>query len=237
MIGKLPLAVPAARRLPVASLLFIVLAIALYALPGTSNCLQYDRSAIAHGEVWRALTGHMVHWSANQLFWDGLALGFLGWLCERNSVASFLQCFLLSALLISLTLWFAAPWMTTYRGLSGIDSALFALVAVRLGREAFFDRQWFKLTLVGIVGGGFVSKVAYEFVSGATLFVDSSAGGMVPVPLAHVVGAIAGLICGLMPVAPIDTRLPATPGKRTRSPRSHRLAAHLMANGPKPVKR
>ena len=76
MIGKLPLAEPAARRLPVASLLFVVLAAALYALPGTAARLQYDRTAILHGELWRVLTGHLVHWSADQVFWDGLALGF-----------------------------------------------------------------------------------------------------------------------------------------------------------------
>jgi rhomboid family GlyGly-CTERM serine protease len=162
--------------------------------------LQYDRTAILHGEVWRVLTGHLVHWSGDQLFWDGLALGFLGWLCEREAVASFLRCFVLSAILISLTLWFAAPWMATYRGLSGIDSALFALVAVRLGREAFLDRRWLQLALVGIVAGGFALKVGYEFASGATLFVDSSAGGMTPVPLAHVAGAMVGIVCGMMPI-------------------------------------
>ncbi len=194
--GSLPY-VWAARRLPVASLLLVLLAAALHVLPGAADCLQYDRTAVAHGEWWRVLTGHLVHWSANQLLWDGLALGFLGWLCERDGVASFIKCFVLSGFLISLALWFAAPWMTTYRGLSGIDSALFALVAVRLGSEAFANRHWLKLTLVGIVAGGFVLKVGYEFTSGATLFVDSSAGEMIPVPLAHVVGALVGIACGL----------------------------------------
>jgi rhomboid family GlyGly-CTERM serine protease len=198
MIGKLSHVERAARRLPVASLLLVLLAGALYAVPGAAEWLQYDRTALAHGEWWRVLTGHLVHWSGDQLFWDGLALGFLGWLCERESVASFLRCIFLSAFLISLTLWFAAPGMATYRGLSGIDSALFALFAVRLGREAFHDRQWIKLTLVGIVAGGFALKLGYEFTSGATLFVDSSAGGMIPVPLAHVVGALVGLVCGLL---------------------------------------
>jgi rhomboid family GlyGly-CTERM serine protease len=197
MIGNGSVVERAARRLPVASLLLVMLAMALFALPGASACLQYDRTAIASGEVWRTVTGHLVHWSGDQLVWDGLALGFLGWLCERDGVAAFLRCVVLSAVLISLTLWFAAPWITTYRGLSGIDSALFALVAVRLGREAWLDRQWLKLMLVGLVAGGFVLKLVYEFASGATLFVDSSTGGMTPVPLAHVVGGLVGLVCGL----------------------------------------
>jgi len=221
VIGKLSFAEHAARRLPVASLLFIVLAAALYAMPGASACLQYDRTAILHGEVWRALTGHLVHWSGDQLLWDGLALGFLGWLCERESRASFLRCFVLSALLISLTLWFAAPWMTTYRGLSGVDSALFALVAVRLAREAVANQKWNQLTLVAIVAVGFALKLAYEFASGATLFVDSTGGGMTPVPLAHVVGALLGVTCGLWTALPHERSRCRSirSGPRSESPR------------------
>jgi rhomboid family GlyGly-CTERM serine protease len=199
MIGKLPLAVHAARRLPVASLLVVVLSTALCALPGTAAWSQYDRTALLHGEVWRVLTGHFVHWSGNQLFWDGLALGFLGWLCERDDRPAFLRCVILSATLISVTLWFAAPRMETYRGLSGIDSALFALVALRIGREALLDQQWIKMGLVAVVAGGFAVKIGYEFATGATLFVDSGASGMIPVPLAHVAGALVGIACAVFP--------------------------------------
>lgn len=209
MTGKSLLAEPAARRLPVASLLFVLLATALGRAPAVADWLQFDRPAILHGEVWRLLTGHLVHWSTDQLFWDAFAFGFLGWLCERDDRPAFLRCVVLSALLISLTLLFAAPRMETYRGLSGIDSALFALVALRIGGEAFLDKQWTKIGLVAIVAGGFAAKIGYEFVTGATLFVDSNAGGMIPVPLAHVVGAFVGIACTALTVwgAPFRIRL------------------------------
>jgi rhomboid family GlyGly-CTERM serine protease len=191
---------PAARRLHVASLLFVLLAAALYAIPGIAVRLQFDRHAIVNGEVWRLLTGHLVHWSADQLFWDTLAFGFLGWLCEGEDRWNFFRCVLLSGFLISLTLWFAAPNMETYRGLSGIDSALFALAAIRIGREALFEGQQQRITfaLTAIIAAGFASKIGYEFLTGATLFVDSTAGGMTPVPLAHVIGALMGVACGLL---------------------------------------
>jgi rhomboid family GlyGly-CTERM serine protease len=199
MIGKSLLAESAARRLPVASLLLVPLAAVLYTVPGIADWLQFDRQAILSGELWRVLTGHLVHWSADQLFWDGLACGFLGSLCEREDRGKFLRCVLVSALAIPLVLWFAAPQMATYRGLSGVDSTLFALAAIRIGREALFEKHWIKFGLTAIVAAGFALKIGYELVTGATLFVDSTAGGMTPVPLAHVVGALVGLVCGLSP--------------------------------------
>jgi hypothetical protein len=126
--------------------------------------------------------------------------------------------------------------MATYRGLSGVDSALFALVTVRLGREAFFDRQWRKLTLVAIVAGGFALKVGYEFASGATLFVDSSAGGMTPVPLAHVAGAMVGIVCGMMPIlagAAWDQRGFASAGPPSSSTDKGRWAAPSLRTSDK----
>jgi rhomboid family GlyGly-CTERM serine protease len=188
----------AVRRLPAASLLLVVFAVAVSVWPGFAGSLQYDRDAIARCEVWRLVTSHFTHWSGNHLFWDALAFAALGWLCERNSVGSFLRCVGLSAFLIPLTLWVALPQMATYRGLSGIDSALFALLATRVVREAASDKNRLKLIVAGIVSVGFAAKVGFELSTGTTLFVDSAASGLVPVPLAHVVGGIVGIACGLL---------------------------------------
>jgi rhomboid family GlyGly-CTERM serine protease len=202
------IAEPAARRLPVASLLLVVFAVAVNVVPGVADWLQFDRHAVAGGELWRLVTSHFVHWSGDHLFWDTLAFGMLGWLCERDGVRPVLRCVALSAVLIPLTLWFAVPQMATYRGLSGIDSALFALLAVRVGRQSLTERDWLKLSVAGIVAGGFAAKVGFEFVTGATLFVDSAAVGMTPVPLAHVVGGLVGIACGLWDCRSTTPRLP-----------------------------
>jgi hypothetical protein len=97
--------------------------------------------------------------------------------------------------------------MATYRGLSGIDSALFALLAVRVGRQSLSEKDWLKLSIAGIIAGGFAAKVGFEFVTGATLFVDSTAAGMTPVPLAHVVGGLVGIVCGLQDRCSTSPRL------------------------------
>jgi rhomboid family GlyGly-CTERM serine protease len=191
------LTVNAAGRLRGASLLFVAFAIAVSLLPGVAVWLQYDRSALANGALWRIVTSHFVHWSAEHLFWDALALAVLGWLCERHDVGRFLACVAASSVLIPLTLCIAEPQLTTYRGLSGIDSALFAMLAARIISEAIADKDWCRLKMAVFFAAGFAAKVGYELLTGGTLFVDSTAAGMTPVPLAHVVGGLVGLACGL----------------------------------------
>jgi hypothetical protein len=56
---------------------------------------------------------------------------------------------------------------------------------------------------IALVVAGFTGKIAFELVTGAALFVDSSS--FVPVPLAHAVGGACGWISAEMPLpAPCD---------------------------------
>ena len=64
---------PAARRLPVASLLFVGFALAVSVVPGFADWLQFDRHAIARGELW--CTGHV---SLRALVGRPFVLGYLG---------------------------------------------------------------------------------------------------------------------------------------------------------------
>ena len=63
----------------------------------------------------------------------------------------------------------------------------------------------------------FVAKVAFEFATSSTVFVDNAAGGFVPVPLAHLAGAVVGAGAALVPVreplAPSDPPLAAAQAK------------------------
>jgi len=181
------------RRLPVATLVLVAFAIVVSLVPGMANWLQYDRLAVAHGAVWRLFTAHFVHCSYEHLFWDALALGALGWLCEREGVSRFLATVTAAALAIPLTLSFAQPQMLTYRGLSGIDSALFALLAALIVRRAIAEQNWPRLGMAILISVGFALKIGFEVSTGGTLFVDSTAAGMTPVPLAHIVGGLIGL--------------------------------------------
>ncbi|MFQ5804118.1 MAG: rhombosortase [Candidatus Methylomirabilales bacterium] len=188
----------AARRLPRASPLCAAAAVVVYALPSVTAKLQYDRLAIAAGEIWRMLSCHWTHASSDHLFWDVLTFLVLGTLCERMSRMRFCACVLASTVLIPVALWITIPHLETYRGLSGIDSALYVLLAVTLLKDEVHGRQWRWVMALSGVLLLFIGKVGYEVATGGTIFVDSRAAYMVPVPLAHCVGAAVGMIVGLM---------------------------------------
>lgn len=147
--------------------------------------LELDREAVARGEVWRLITGHWTHWTPDHLLWDSLAFLVLAVLCEtRISRARLVAAVLGSALAVSAGVWFALPEIGRYRGLSGIDSALFVLLAASL-----------RSPLGGLALAAFLGKSAWEVWTGATLF--TAAGSFVPVPLAHLIGGACGLCIGI----------------------------------------
>ncbi len=189
----------AARRLPCASLLLSAAAVLVFVLPSATTWLQYDRLAIAAGEIWRLVSSHWTHVSGDHLFWDVLTFLVLGTLCERMSRLRFCACVLGSAVLIPVALWITMPQLEMYRGLSGIDSALYVLLAVTLLKDEVHGRRWAWVIALSGVLFAFIGKVGYEIATGGTIFVDSGASHMILVPLAHCVGAVVGMIVALMP--------------------------------------
>ena len=185
-----------ARRTPCASLFFVATAAVVFLWPGLGAHLQYDRAAIIAGEVWRLVAGHWAHYSLDHFFWDVLAFAALGVACERRGRARFVGCVLMSALAISVSVWLMLPDMQIYRGLSGIDSALFALLTVVMwsdGRSQRPGRQ--AIAMACLIA--FLLKVAFELMTGRNVFVNAAETGTVSVPLAHVVGALCGLVIGV----------------------------------------
>jgi rhomboid family GlyGly-CTERM serine protease len=164
--------------------------------------LEFDRAAIVADEWWRMVGGHITHWNADHLMWDGLMFAVLGALCERRSRPRFLLCLALSALAISGGIWWLLPAIESYRGLSGIDSALFTLAAATMLADARHNGDRVAAAVVLATLAGFAAKLTYEMLTGDTLFVDSAAAGFVPLPLAHVVGGCVGLAISRLGSAP-----------------------------------
>jgi rhomboid family GlyGly-CTERM serine protease len=174
--------------------------------PRAAGWLAYERTAIAAGELWRGVTCHWTHWSLDHLAWDlaaFCALVLIGW---RASAKRLLLALALSAGLIPLAVWALLPAMNAYRGLSGIDSALFALVAATVLKEEIAAGRRGMPIAIALVVAGFAGKIGFEMVTGTALFADSS--GFVPVPLAHAVGGVCGWIAAetsRVPGEPIPT--------------------------------
>jgi rhomboid family GlyGly-CTERM serine protease len=152
--------------------------------------LETDPALVARGEVWRVFTGHLAHWNGSHLFWDTLVLVALGAVCERADRTTFLLGIGAASLVIGCLLPVLAPTTTSYRGLSGIDSALFALLAIQ-GRRAG-NHRW--LGVAALVA--FAVKCLWEWWTATPVFVENAIAGMVPVPAAHVAGAVCGVLTG-----------------------------------------
>jgi hypothetical protein len=87
--------------------------------------------------------------------------------------------------------------VTAYRGLSGIDSALFALLLWQERRS--------RLAILCAVA--FAAKIAFEVFAGATVFVARMGTDVVPVPIAHVAGAMT-VVLGISPLPnPLPTAM------------------------------
>jgi rhomboid family GlyGly-CTERM serine protease len=173
------------------TLTILALAAALL-LPGSSLELQRG------GAAWRVVTCHFTHFTYEQLAWDALVFAALGVACARRHREAFQATLFASIILVPLAVLVFAPEVTTYRGLSGLDSALFGML---LGMEAGRNR------LAGLFAILFGIKLLVEATTGATVFVGTEAT-FVAVPVAHLAGALVGAAVAVM--FRIDRRAVAT---------------------------
>jgi rhomboid family GlyGly-CTERM serine protease len=150
--------------------------------------LAYDRAAIMSGEIWRMITGHLVHLDWQHLALNAAAFIGLGWLIETdgpNGRRTLMSTLVASAVLISCTLLLFAPATAYYAGLSGALNGLFALVCVTMYRST---RIWIWPAL--LIGGS--AKIIWETTWGSFL-----SGSLIwpPDPVAHMTGLAAGIVC------------------------------------------
>ena len=160
--------------------------------------LLYDRSALDYQDIWRLLTCHWVHLSWNHLSWSAMTFLGLGSLCELINKKKYYATVGISAVMIPAAIWWGMPGLIIYGGLSGLDCALYALLMVLLIKREIRCRNWTWVTFFSLLLAGLIAKISYETVTGMTIFVSNNHSGVVPVPLAHLVGGIAGTGIGLI---------------------------------------
>ena len=173
----------------------VVAAVVVQSVAGLAEAMQWQRSAGA-GLSW--LTSHLSHWSWNHLAWDLFAFGLLSLLCLRLMPSRYACCLLAAAVLIPLEIQINQPLLQSYRGLSGIDCALFGLVVAALWRQSSGDHKSGEAQALAVLGGfGFLAKTLYELTTGGMVFVEAAQQTFVPVISAHLVGFLSGMVVGL----------------------------------------
>ena len=183
------------KRIPWCTLGLSGLAVVIHFIPALGNVLQFDRASVAHGQVWRFFTAHLTHFGEDHLRWDLLAFVMLGAIAERISRSAFFLTVSVSAAAITVAVWLAQPQFSTYRGLSGIDSAVFGFVIADLLAVGLRERHGFSIAVGGLALAGFAAKCTYELATGETVFVEAG-GAFASVPLAHLLGMAVGAAAG-----------------------------------------
>ena len=218
-------------RIPSVSLLLGSLAVPAFLLSWCGTALEYSRQALAGGEFWRLVTCHWTHFSSDVFLWDLVAFVFLGAACERRDRQSYLVCLGAAAFLIPAVIWIFMPGLDFYRGLSGLDSALFGLLTVTLLREGIESGDRRRIVSVAFFTLFFLGKVTWETVGGGAVFAASTGTGVVPIPLAHAVGLAIGIATGLKMKVP-GRRLRGLPSSpRTGEPGFMRSSRPLRKGG------
>ena len=170
-------------------------AVLLWCWRDATEWAVYDRGRIAGGELWRLITGHWTHWTSQHLGWDVLAFAVLLPLCWIASRRRTCWTLASACVLIPAVIFAALPQLVEYRGLSGLDSALFVMLATTLLRREWNARAWPSTAVFAIALVGFAVKLGFELSTGQAVFVESN--GFVPVPLAHIVGGLCGVAAAL----------------------------------------
>lgn len=189
-------------RLPWITLSFAALAGVLYAVPGAAHLLEFDRAAFASGELWRAVTGHLVHFNSSHFTWDLLALLVLGGAAELLSRRGMIRTLAVATPAISIAFWIFLPQFSAYRGLSGLDSALAGFGIAHLFRHARRGHDGWTAAIAALCALLFIGKSTFEIATGQTLFAATDTD-FTAVPLAHLVGfAVGAVVSCLTRLAP-----------------------------------
>ncbi|MEM8743517.1 MAG: rhombosortase [Pseudomonadota bacterium] len=176
-------------RLPWVTLSLAAICASLYALfGGTPELLVYDRAAIAGGEWWRLVTGHLVHLDLQHLGTNVGALLALGFLYETSDFGGprrlAFGVLALSGLIISAALFLGAPATAFYCGLSAILNALYVATTLGMWRETG-SKLWLAACALNLV------KIGWEAAFGP---IFSTALAWPPHIGAHIAGFVAGCV-------------------------------------------
>jgi len=171
---------------------------------------RYDRTALAMGEYWRLVSGHLVHFGWGHLWPNVAALLVIGLLFERTfRTGDWVRSALASAAAIDAGLWWIDTQLEWYVGLSGVLHGLVAAGAFELllRRPSLFRRPFLLRRLLllrrprlmrrHVVGAalalGLAAKLGYEQTFGPVSLTAGAVGGPVVVA-AHLYGAAGGLV-------------------------------------------
>jgi rhomboid family GlyGly-CTERM serine protease len=173
---------------PVTTVL-IVGALVTFFCQELSDILVYDRSLILSGEIWRLLSGSLVHFSKGHLLSDLLTFAVSGLIIESRRYSGFGILCVISAVGVGVVSLLFLPDMYRYGGLSAIGiSAITYLCLFSLIKNE--PKRWIYFIILLLTA----FKIIHEIATGQMLFASADNTSIVPVPLAHLTGIIVAIL-------------------------------------------
>ncbi len=159
----------------------LALMLLIHLLPFDRSVLYFGALEIRDGQMWRLLTGHLVHADWNHLAWNAFGLAVLGGLIERRSHKLLWLGLLAGTACVNTLLMFSS--LDYYCGLSGV---LNALLVVALWLEWQSSRSGWVIA----VAVGCTAKVMMEIVLENSLISNIS---WQPYAYSHLAGMAGGV--------------------------------------------
>lgn len=174
--------------MPVWTLAICTTAVAVFGVPQLEALLVYNRERIAQGELWRLVTGNLVHLSAAHLARDLIPLLVVGALIENGRDRYFPLLCLASGVLIGAVLYLTEPQLLVYGGMSGVVTAAVVFLCLNgLGERG--DYRWLCLAVLICLA----TKTGVEMGGGASSLAITSKEFVV-VPASHAAGAATAIL-------------------------------------------
>ena len=162
--------------------------------------LRYQRDQLADGELWRLVTGHLVHLGPSHMAMNVVALAILTLIVGRLfKPMDWLWVCLISALAIDAGLFWVHTEVAWYVGLSGVLHGVWAAASIR----AWELKRTEALALSALI----LIKLGYEAWAGPLSITGAVAAGPV-VAVAHAYGALGGALWALAGLAIRKLRWP-----------------------------
>lgn len=184
-----------ALRIPWTALIVVLALLSTVAhvcqVPMVDDLLACHRKPLLAGQLWRLLTGPLVHADLGHAVRDLAGLLLLGLLLEQRLKSRFVWALLMSTVVAPAAALMASPSMVTYYGLSGTEHGLVGAGLAWIWRQAGWRPSlWIKALTVGVL-----LKLIFECLTGELLLSMQLPRGVFPAPVAHLAGTLCGCLC------------------------------------------
>jgi rhomboid family GlyGly-CTERM serine protease len=178
-----------AQPIPIWTLAICAVAAVVFGAPQLEAALVYNREAIGQGELWRLVTGNLVHLSGGHLVRDLIAFSIAGALIENGCDRHFPLLCLASGVLIGAVLYLVEPHLLVYGGMSGIVTAAVTYLCL----NGFGERGAYRWLCLGVLLC-LATKTGVEMGGRASFFAATLPNEFVVVPASHAVGAATAVL-------------------------------------------